>query len=192
MQLCSNSTVFESNNNNYAPITCRYVEIFHRDEWRVLCDPNSRWRLQEANVACRQLGYEDGAAHFDHGNNTRLGDLRHLLSVNHEIMAVEEVECRGEEANLDACSWRMSGDRCDPRRYAVALVCERPSTALCPGKMEPFRCDFITAVAAVVIVAIVVVVAAAAAAAAAAATFVSVSVVVDVVASVLLLLLLYL
>ncbi len=107
-------------------------------------------KSQESNVACRQLGYEDGAAHFQRGNASRLGDLRRLAASNQEVLRVARVDCRGDEADLDGCSWRLAGRKgddeerrrhCDLRQNAVALVCERPSPALCPDGMEPFRCE---------------------------------------------------
>ncbi len=121
-------------------LTCRYVEVFVRGNWQVLCDEGRTWGLQESNVACRQMGYEDGAAHFHRGNATRLGDLRRLLAGAEGVLAVEQLECTGEERHLDRCAWRLAGGRCEPRTNAVALVCTKPSPALCPRDTEPFGC----------------------------------------------------
>ena len=117
-----------------------YVEIFSGNSWHLLCDPqpSSSWELQEANVACRQLGYSDGAVHTTRGNST-LGDLAFVLhdEVSLGTIAIS-LECHGEEGDLGECQWRRSNARCDLDRGVVGLACARPSFALCPGSSEPF------------------------------------------------------
>jgi hypothetical protein len=56
-------------------INAGYVQISTGGSWHNLCDPTgSSWGLQEATVACRQLGYDHGVLHTTHGNST-IGDL---------------------------------------------------------------------------------------------------------------------
>ena len=77
--------------------------------WRTLCDASppgassSSWGPQEANVACRQLGYGGGHLHAARGNGSGVGDLRAALAA---AVAAMEFSCDGEEATLGECRWR--------------------------------------------------------------------------------------
>ena len=75
------------------------VEILYNSTWRSVC--NTDWDMTEANVVCRQLGYGEAkdvppgskfqtAAEEDGG---RVGE-----------MWLDNVQCRGHEAVLAACS----------------------------------------------------------------------------------------
>lgn len=113
-----------------------FVELFINENWHLLCDDTKSFDDQEATVACRQLGFLQGAIHYAHGNST-VGDLQSLFASNKILNS--EVSCKGEETDLTSCSWQPSQAQCDPELFAVSLVCTKPSYALCPGRDEPFQ-----------------------------------------------------
>ena len=113
-----------------------YLELFSGKEWFFLCDQSRSWDIQEATVACRQMGYEDGAIHTTHGNSS-LGDLQAVFLNDFRSINME-LKCKGDERELRSCSWRTSQASCDMRIGAVSLVCSKLSYALCPGNTEPF------------------------------------------------------
>ena len=63
------------------------VEVSVNGEWGTVCD--NAWNLDDANVVCRQLGY-DGAwtAYYQPGEG---------------LIKIEEPQCSGEEATLLDC-----------------------------------------------------------------------------------------
>ena len=113
-----------------------YLEVFSNGDWFVLCDEQQTFSDQEATVACRQMGYDHGALHFTHGDGN-LGDLASVLQRDVRVLN-SEVGCRGEENDMTECAWSPRRSRCLPERYAVAVVCAKPSYALCEGSDEPF------------------------------------------------------
>ena len=74
------------------------VEIFYQGEWGTICD--DYWHLNDANVVCRQLGYEyavrniPGYAQSSHGSGK---------------IWLDDVGCTGKERNLSSCSHRGWG-----------------------------------------------------------------------------------
>ena len=69
------------------------VEVFHRDSWGTVCD--AHWTLKEANVVCRQLGFEAGAsaAVRSAGFGEGIGNIW-----------MDEVNCVGHERRLMDCN----------------------------------------------------------------------------------------
>ena len=67
------------------------VEVFHNGEWGTICD--WRWDLNDAKVACRQLGYPYAISALS-GIRVPDGFGRIWLS---------RVECTGSEQNLTNC-----------------------------------------------------------------------------------------
>ena len=67
------------------------IEIHHEGIWGTICD--AMWGINDANVACHQLGYKSAlniyhGAHFGEGSGPVLLDY---------------VSCNGFEARLDEC-----------------------------------------------------------------------------------------
>ena len=86
-------------------------------------------------MACRQLGYDQGALHYEIGQTT-LGQLAKIdQSTKDQTLSIS---CHGEEANLARCQWR-SGEQCNRTAQAVSLVCKSPSLSLCPYGYVPFQ-----------------------------------------------------
>lgn len=114
-----------------------YLEIYSGRRWNLLC--SSDFGLQEATVACRQLGYRS-AVHHTAGNST-IGDLDFVLHDEDGIRGLKlDLGCRGEERDLAGCGgWNLpTRGRCNVARDVVGLACGRPSFALCPRSTEPF------------------------------------------------------
>ena len=40
-------------------LTRGYVQVFLSDEWGAVGDSDGNWSVENSNVVCRQLGYED-------------------------------------------------------------------------------------------------------------------------------------
>ncbi|XP_051499847.1 scavenger receptor cysteine-rich domain-containing protein SCART1-like [Apus apus] len=94
------------------------VEIWHRGSWGTVCDDS--WELQDAEVACRQLGCGPavsalGQAAFGEGTGP---------------IWLEQVECRGTEPSLRDC-WARAGDSgaCRHKEDAAVRCRAAPSTA---------------------------------------------------------------
>ena len=73
------------------------MEILYNGQWGTICDYG--WDINDANVVCRQLGYQ-GAARSIPGSKVPDGSGPIML---------DEVSCNGTEQNLSSCSdqgWR--------------------------------------------------------------------------------------
>ena len=86
------------------------VEIYHPSYgWGTVCDDS--WGLRDANVVCRQLGY-NGATGAPHG--ARYGQGRGPI-------LLDDVGCNGSEAYLWKCpSSGWASHNCDHREDASA------------------------------------------------------------------------
>ena len=88
------------------------VEVFHRDSWGTVCD--AHWTLKEANVVCRQLGFEAGAsaAVRSAGFGEGIGNIW-----------MDEVNCVGHERRLIDCNHLGLGKhKCDHSKDA-GVIC---------------------------------------------------------------------
>ncbi|XP_046846325.1 uncharacterized protein LOC124440043 [Xenia sp. Carnegie-2017] len=73
------------------------VEVYYNGEWGTICDDS--WDLRDAEVICRQLGY-DYAVSALQGSNVPDGSGRIWL---------DDVRCVGNESNISSCSHRGWG-----------------------------------------------------------------------------------
>ena len=73
------------------------MEIFYNREWGTICDHN--WDINDAKVACRQLGYYDGLKALQ-GSEVPDGSGRIWL---------DDVACAGNEQGLASCFHRGWG-----------------------------------------------------------------------------------
>ena len=90
------------------------LEVYHMRRWGTVCD--DRFGDDEARVACRQLGYEDG-----HVYNVS-GDVHPYRSRRMRVW-LDEVHCRGDEYVLHHC--RHAGwENTDCNHYEdIAIAC---------------------------------------------------------------------
>ena len=80
-------------NSNNSPSSGR-VEVRYKGVWGTICDYS--WDLQDADVVCRQLGYE-GALAATHNSAFGRG-TRHIW--------LADVDCGGKETSISQCSHR--------------------------------------------------------------------------------------
>ncbi|KFP24998.1 Macrophage receptor MARCO, partial [Colius striatus] len=64
------------------------VEVFHQGTWGTICDDD--WGIQDANVACRMLGYSRASATFTATAGT--GQIW-----------LDDMNCRGDESSIFTC-----------------------------------------------------------------------------------------
>ena len=89
------------------------VEVFYNGTWGTICD--DLWDLQDADVVCRQLGFEGallapGSAAFGHGTGQ---------------IWLDDVNCVGNETLISQCRHRGWGiENCGHHEDAGA-VCRR-------------------------------------------------------------------
>ncbi len=83
------------------------VEIFYNGRWGTICDDS--WGINNAKVACRQLGYYDGLKALE---GWQVPDGSGQIWLDH-------VACSGNEQNLTSCAHRAWGvHNCDHREDA--------------------------------------------------------------------------
>ena len=77
------------------------VEVYHTGEWGTVCD--DYWTNENADVACRALGYE-------HGSVDNAGDFRRaFFGRGTGPIHLDDVRCRGDETSLFGCRTRAVG-----------------------------------------------------------------------------------
>ena len=75
------------------------VEVFYRGIWGAVCGRSS-WDLKDANVVCRQLGFEGAVKAFSHSGVAQNG-----------IIWMYDVQCAGNESSLIECDHKGFGQR---------------------------------------------------------------------------------
>ena len=107
--------------------TCYEGNVFVRS--RPVCDDS--WGINDANVACRQLGYP-GARNFTREN--RFG------SIHTSRFSMDDVGCQGDERSLRDCP-HSSTDDCDSSEGA-GVICLPPITTAAPpaSTKSPLPC----------------------------------------------------
>ena len=76
------------------------VEVYYDGEWCTICD--DYWSVQDADVACRQLGFVGGAADdWDLFRNSLFPP-----GARGQTIAMDDLKCRGSESELAECGHR--------------------------------------------------------------------------------------
>ncbi|XP_045168540.2 uncharacterized protein LOC123531545 [Mercenaria mercenaria] len=85
------------------------LEIYHQNNWLPICSKG--WGRRETDVACKQLGFREGAATAV--KDESLSDSNWLTNVT----------CKGSENRLDACVFEsFESNGCPDMKY-VSLIC---------------------------------------------------------------------
>lgn len=96
------------------------LEVFVRNKWGIVCD--DEWDMTDANVACKQLGFNRGAekatftSQFGEGSWTESDIL------------MDDVRCTGQEQNILSCNYEYLSN-CEALESA-GVVCQ--SNTGCP------------------------------------------------------------
>lgn len=90
IRLSGTSTYFNAGN----------VKIYRNDSWGYVCDDD--WDIKDADVACKQLGYERGAEEFL--VSSWYGDAKD------NFYLMDNVKCLGDETQLQKCSYDINHD----------------------------------------------------------------------------------
>lgn len=86
------------------------VEVFVHGKWGTVCDDH--WDIQEANVVCRQLGFEGAVKEVNRASFGRgIGRIW-----------MDNVHCTGNESSLTYCDHDGWGANCDHDKDA-GVVC---------------------------------------------------------------------
>ncbi|KAM6033114.1 scavenger receptor cysteine-rich type 1 protein M130-like [Theristicus caerulescens] len=102
------------------------VEVWHRGSWGTVCDDS--WDMQDAQVACRQLGCGPAVSALDEAPfGEGMGPIW-----------LEQVECRGTEPSLQDC-WARPGDSgaCRHKEDAAVHCSAAPTTAAPTTRPDP-------------------------------------------------------
>ncbi|XP_028399341.1 deleted in malignant brain tumors 1 protein-like [Dendronephthya gigantea] len=100
------------------------VEILHDEQWGTICDHG--WRMKDARVACRQLGYPDAVRSL-HGNEVPSGSGRIWLA---------HVACNGNETNITSCSHHGWGNHYCTHSEDAGIECSNTVFAGKPGSLR--------------------------------------------------------
>ncbi|KAJ8040920.1 Deleted in malignant brain tumors 1 protein [Holothuria leucospilota] len=90
------------------------IEVYMDGSWGTICD--NAWDIEDANVICRQLGYESATdaytgAHFGQGSGPIIFD---------------QVECRGDENAIIFCDHNQLGNRNCGHHKDAGVSCSIP------------------------------------------------------------------
>ncbi len=100
------------------------VEICHNNQWRNVCDDD--WEKVDANVACKQLGYTQGARRA-----TILSEFTTLISVQFWL---DDVACTGSETKLAECEHAGWGVNNCTHAERAGVVCKANANVAATGQ----------------------------------------------------------
>ena len=110
--------ILESSCNNFPG----YLEIFYHNNWGFVCD--EEWKLEEANLVCKQLGFARGV------RSTTQGLVHGPVDESRKI--TERIDCQGSEDALQKCRIRYVciHQTCFCQRVRLSCFGELPDMVL--------------------------------------------------------------
>lgn len=101
------------------------VQVFIFGRWGSVC--SDYWDINDAQVACRQLGYP-GAVEIKRGD---------YYGEGWDPVLMDDVQCTGEEETLSDCPRNPPGRHdCDYRYESASVVCALPQVATDPAIVQ--------------------------------------------------------
>ena len=101
------------------------VVILYNGSWGMICD--DLWDKEDAQVFCRQLGYETG---YTRSENSGYGESLQFI--------LDRVQCQGDEVELGLCSHGVWGVSSCLRSEAAQVNCGKvsfPNTICFPASL---------------------------------------------------------
>ncbi|XP_050394148.2 uncharacterized protein LOC126812030 isoform X2 [Patella vulgata] len=89
------------------------IEVYRGRKWGIVCD--DEWDLQDASVACRQLGFKQGAL-------SAIGKAYYGIPAENTDILMDNVNCKGSESTLQSCPYTTVHD-CS-KSEAASVVCK--------------------------------------------------------------------
>ena len=108
------------------------VRVLYNSTWSHICDRyygGSEWGIDEATVACRQLGYKAPSNKY---KPYRGWDYTDYYTYDDEPVLVTSVRCVGTEANLAQCKWTTEYD-------LLNVYCHKQVTLSCDDGSGEFN-----------------------------------------------------
>jgi hypothetical protein len=91
--------------------TAGLVQVYHSGQWGTVC--YNSWDMNDAKVACRQLGFTKTVGPWYYGRGTGKVWLYNM-------------QCAGTENSLDSCThngWGTVWSDCKTHQYDAGVVC---------------------------------------------------------------------
>ena len=94
------------------------VEVLHDGQWGTICD--DEWDINDARVACRQLGYPDAVSPLQGGQ----------VPAGSGPIWLDDVVCTGKERSIASCSHRGWGNQDCKHPEDAGVVCNLTGKAV--------------------------------------------------------------
>ncbi|XP_072017981.1 uncharacterized protein [Amphiura filiformis] len=100
------------------------VEVEHNGQWGTIC--NTGWDVNDANVVCKQLGYQGATSTYDVTSDSDITNIARTVWY-------QNVQCDGTENNLSQCAKTIFDgiDAACTNRQDVAVTCTLPGYLGC-------------------------------------------------------------
>ena len=88
------------------------VRVYHNNQWGTVCDYNGYWDMNDAKVACRQLGFTKAVGYWRYGRGSGKVWLYNM-------------QCTGTETSLHSCThngWGKVASYCNSNKYDAGVI----------------------------------------------------------------------
>ena len=130
----------------FSPKSIKFIFFVVNGNWGYICD--DKFDLNDANVVCRELGFEMGASEV-RGNSYYLPRVTLMSSYNNVSFVMDELDCVGNETSLRHCDFKGWGVNDCNADEVVGVVCKIPIIKcphdywLCKTSMECIPPNFV-------------------------------------------------